>query len=82
MLLTLLFHVTGPMVTCYAVWTVLVHRLPVTVAAIATLLTPAIGVASSVVLLGDVLTWQKIAALVLILASIVLSLAYQKKSAS
>ena len=70
----LIYHALGPMVICYALWTGLVGRVPATVAAIATLLAPVVGVASSVVFLGDPLTWQKPLALVLVLASIGLTL--------
>ena len=73
-LLTLAFHVLGPMVVCYTLWTAMVGLLPATVAAIATLLAPVVGVAASVVLLGDAATWQKGVALTMILLSIGLTL--------
>ena len=69
---TLIYHALGPMVVCYVLWTTLVGQVPATVAAIATLLAPVVGVLSSVWLLGDVFTWQKLIALVLVLVSIVL----------
>lgn len=72
---TLTFHVAGPMVICYALWTVLMGRLTAVTAAIAALLAPVIGVLSSIILLGDPLTWQKAVSLTLILASIFLTLA-------
>ncbi len=68
---TLSFHVLGPMVLCYLLWAVLVSRLSVSVAAISVLTAPVVGVFSAVVLLGEELSWHKIAALLLILASIV-----------
>ncbi|MFK7942877.1 MAG: DMT family transporter [Paracoccaceae bacterium] len=68
-----LWHALLPMVLCYALWTGLVGRLPASVAAIATLMAPIVGVTSSVLLLGDPVSWQKVAALTLILASIVLT---------
>lgn len=71
---TLAYHIIGPMVICYASWTVLVGRLPATVAAIAALLAPIVGVSSSIILLDDPLTWQKVVALSLILASILMTL--------
>lgn len=79
-LLTLLYHVVGPMVICYVLWMGLVSRLPATVAAIATLLTPIVGVSSSILLLGDQLTWQKAVSLSMILVSIILTLTYRQKS--
>lgn len=69
----LAFHILGPMLTCYALWTVLVDRLPASVAAIATLLAPVVAVSSSMLLLGDEPSWQKLAALALIVASIALT---------
>jgi len=67
------FHVVGPVALCYAAWVVLISRLPASTAAIGTLLIPVVGVLSSHVLLGDVLTWQKITALGLIVASVALT---------
>ncbi len=73
-LLTLGYHILGPMVVCYLLWTVLLGRLPATVAAISTLTAPIVGVSSAVVLLGDELTWQIVTALALIVGSIALTL--------
>jgi drug/metabolite transporter (DMT)-like permease len=70
---TLAYHIVFPVAVCYAAWVTLVGRLPATVAAIGTLLIPLVGVGSAVILLGDPLTWQKVAALALVLASVVLS---------
>jgi drug/metabolite transporter (DMT)-like permease len=67
---TMVFHILGPMITCYALWTAMVGRISVTIAAIATLMVPVVGVVSAVALLGDILTWQKVVALGLILTSI------------
>ena len=67
------FHIVGPMLLCYALWTTLVSRLPASVAAIATLLAPVVAVSSSMLLLGDQPTWQKLTALVMIVASIALT---------
>ena len=68
-----LWHALLPMVLCYALWTGLVGRLPASIAAIATLMAPVVGVSSSILLLGDPVTWQKITALALILLSIALT---------
>lgn len=70
-LLTLLFHIVCPMVICYLLWNILLQRLPLTIAAISLLTAPIVGVVSSVILLGDALTWQKVLSLALIVASIV-----------
>lgn len=66
------WHAMLPMVVCYALWTSLVARVPASLAAIATLLAPFVGVSSAIVLLGDPLTWQKALALLLVLISIAL----------
>jgi drug/metabolite transporter (DMT)-like permease len=68
------YHIVGPMVTCYALWTIIVGSLPASVAAITALLAPVVGLSSAVILLGEPISWQKVAALVLVLASIVLAL--------
>ena len=71
----LVYHIVFPMVVCHAVWVSLVGRLPASVAAIGSLLMPVVGVASSVVLLGDVATPAKLIALMLVLASVALTFA-------
>ena len=71
---TLIYHALGPMVICYTLWTVMVGQLPATIAAISALLAPVVGVLSAVVLLDDVLTWQKAISLLMILVSIALTL--------
>ena len=67
------WHALLPMVVCYALWTRLVGSLPASVAAIATLMAPVVGVSSSMMLLGDPFTWHKLLALTMILASISLT---------
>lgn len=67
------WHGFMPMVVCYALWTSLVGRLPASLAAIATLLAPVVGVGSAILLLGEPATWHKAVALTLVLASIALS---------
>lgn len=71
---TMAFHVLGPMVLSYILWNMLLARLPATVAAITTLLVPVVGVVSSVILLGDPMTWQKTLALAMIVTSIAITL--------
>lgn len=68
------YHIAGPMVTCYALWTIIVGSLPASVAAITALLAPIVGLGSAVILLGEPVSWQKVTALVLVLASIILAL--------
>ncbi|MGJ8546017.1 MAG: DMT family transporter [Sulfitobacter sp.] len=74
------FHVCGPMIACYVLWTVLLGRLSATVAAISTLIAPVVGVLSSVWLLGDALSWQKTIALALIVTSIALTVIKPRKN--
>jgi len=64
------YHILFPMVICYVAWSILVGRLPASVAAMGTLLVPIVGVTSAAVLLGDALSWQKLSALALVLLSI------------
>ncbi|MFD0859580.1 DMT family transporter [Roseovarius aquimarinus] len=68
------FHVAGPMATCYLLWSVLLQRLPATVAAISILTAPTVGVISAILLLGEPVSWQKIVALGLIVVSIAITL--------
>jgi len=63
------------MVICYAAWSILVARLPASIAAMGTLLVPIIGVASAAAILGDTLSWQKLSALAFVLLSIGLTFA-------
>jgi len=71
----LVYHILFPMVICYAAWSVLVARLPASVAAMGTLLVPIVGVFSAGYFLGDELSWQKLTALALVLLSIVFTFA-------
>ncbi len=73
-LLGLAYHVLGPMVICYALWTLALGRLSVTTAAIATLTAPIVGVGSAVVLLDEQASFEKIAALSMVVASIGITL--------
>lgn len=76
-LLTFAYHVLGPMVVCYLLWNILLGRLPASVAAISTLTAPVVGVLSSVLLLGEALTWQVAVSLTMIVASIFMTLVPQ-----
>ncbi len=73
--LTLLFHVICPMVLCYLLWTTLLTRIPASLAAIAILTAPVVGVLSALVFLQEPLTWQKTISLALIVTSIVVTFA-------
>jgi drug/metabolite transporter (DMT)-like permease len=71
---TMAFHVLGPMIVCYVLWTVLLARLPATIAAISTLIAPVVAVGSAMVLLDDPPSWQKYTALAMIVASVAVTL--------
>lgn len=69
----LAYHVAGPMSLCYALWTIMIARLPAGVVALSALFAPVVGVGSSMWLLGDTVTWQKLMSLGLVLVSIALT---------
>ena len=66
----LIFHILGPMITCYIFWALMVARLSATIASISVLVAPVVGVLSSTLLLGDTFTWQKLIALTAIILSL------------
>jgi len=68
------YHVLGPMVICYVLWTSMIERLPATVAAISTLVAPIVGVVSSIAFLDEDFGWRRILALAMIVVSIFLTL--------
>jgi drug/metabolite transporter (DMT)-like permease len=76
---TLAFHILGPAILCYVLWTVLVARLPATIVAISALTAPVVGVLSSVLFLGDIMNWQKGLALTAIILSITATLYQPRK---
>ncbi|MEO1695247.1 MAG: DMT family transporter [Pseudomonadota bacterium] len=76
------FHVLGPMVICYVLWTTLLAKLPATIAAVSMLTAPVVGVVSSLAVLGEPLTPAKGVALALIIASIMVSLKPQQRVAT
>lgn len=73
-LLAMTYHVLGPMVICYALWTLSLGRLSATTAAIATLTAPIVGVSSAMIILDDPVTWQKVTSLLMVVASILATL--------
>jgi drug/metabolite transporter (DMT)-like permease len=73
-LLTLTYHVLGPMVVCYALWTIVLGRLSATVASISVLTAPIVGVSSAMILLGEPSTWQKVLSLLMVVTSISVTL--------
>ena len=55
-------------------WNNLIKRLPLSVAAISILTAPVVGVVTSVLFIGEALTWQKTVSLILIVASIAITM--------
>ena len=72
----------GPAILFYVLWTMMVARLPATIVAISALTAPVVGVLSSVLFLGDIMTWQKGLALTAIILSITATLFQPRKRAS
>jgi len=72
-----LYAATIPVAFGYWAWFRLVEVLPVTIASIATLATPVLGVLSGALLLDEPVGWREIVSLLLVLASLVLVL-YRK----
>ncbi len=56
----LLFHILGPMITCYIIWSFLAAKLPTSTTTISILVAPVVGVMSSAWLLEEALSWQKV----------------------
>jgi drug/metabolite transporter (DMT)-like permease len=73
-----LFAITIPITFGYWSWFRLVEVLPITVASIATLATPVIGVLSSALILGEPVGWREIVSLLLVVLALVLVL-YRKQ---
>jgi drug/metabolite transporter (DMT)-like permease len=69
-----LYAATIPVVFGYWAWFRLVEVLPATVASIATLATPVIGVLSGALLLAEPVGWREVVALGLVIVSLVLVL--------
>lgn len=63
-----------PMIFCQAVWFAVVRRLPTSLASTGTLLVPPLGVCFAALLLGETVGIFELAALILVIASLVLIL--------
>jgi drug/metabolite transporter (DMT)-like permease len=72
--LGLLYSIFISFMFCYWAWNRLVLMVPVAVSSISALATPVVGVLSGILVLGEPLTWQEIAAGALILGAITLVL--------
>ncbi|WP_349359277.1 DMT family transporter [Stappia sp.] len=66
----LAYHIVFSIGLAQTMWFLIVRRLSVGQATLGTLLTPIVGVSGSVLLLGDALTWNMLAALALVLAAV------------
>jgi drug/metabolite transporter (DMT)-like permease len=63
-----------PMGVCYLTWFAALHRLPPATAAVATLITPVVGVVSAALTIGEPLGARQLAALALTLTGVALAL--------
>lgn len=61
-----LFNLIGPITICYYAWMRIIAAIPASVAAIGTLLVPAVGVATGAVFLNEPFGWHDAAALFLV----------------
>jgi drug/metabolite transporter (DMT)-like permease len=68
--LAVLYNVFIAFIVCYWAWFKIVSRASAVVSSLGTLLIPVVGVVSSMVVLGERLTWQEFAAMALVLAAI------------
>jgi len=66
----LAYHIVFSIGIAQTMWFLIVRRLSVGQATLGTLLTPVVGVTGSVLLLGDTLTWNLLAALALVLTAV------------
>ncbi|MEM1382681.1 MAG: DMT family transporter [Pseudomonadota bacterium] len=73
-LTALVYHIVFPMTACHAAWILLVARQSVAVATLGTLLVPVVGVLSASLILGDDLTFNRLAALALVTLAIAVAL--------
>lgn len=64
------YHIVFSIGIAQTMWFLIVRRLSVGQATLGTLLIPIVGVGGSVLLLGDALTWNTLAALALVLAAV------------
>ncbi len=79
--IALTYSVVIAFMFCYWAWNRLVLMVPVAVSSISSLVTPVIGVLSSIWLLGDPLTWREITAGACILGAVALVLRPRERAA-
>lgn len=72
--LLLLYGGVGPLGLCYLAWFAALRRLPASAAAMGTLLTPVVGVATAALFLGEPLGAREIGALALTIGGVVLAI--------
>jgi len=68
------FVLIYPIILCWFAWFTIVNQVPVAVSTISILAVPALGVASSVLILQEVVGWREVVSLLLICAAIALVL--------
>ncbi|HUI18173.1 MAG TPA: DMT family transporter [Alphaproteobacteria bacterium] len=68
----MVYTVALPLLFCQYAWLKVVSLFPASIASIGTVLVPIVGVLSGALVLGEAIGWREIAALLLVLASLVL----------
>ena len=69
-----IFILVYPIILCWFAWFTIVDQVPVAVSTVSILAVPALGVGSSVLVLGETISWREIVSLLLICAAIALVL--------
>ena len=69
-----IFVLIYPIILCWFAWFTIVDQVPVAVSTVSILAVPALGVGSSVLVLGEAIGWREIVSLLLICAAIALVL--------
>ena len=75
-----IFVLVYPIILCWFAWFTIVDQVPVAVSTVSILAVPALGVGSSVLVLGEAIGWREIASLLLICTAIVLVLKPNKSA--
>ena len=75
-----IFVLVYPIILCWFAWFTIVDQVPVAVSTVSILAVPALGVGSSVLVLGEAIGWREIASLLLICTAIALVLKPDKSA--
>ena len=69
-----LYSLAVPMILCWFAWFKIVRLVPVTVSSVSVLMVPVVGVISGSLVLGEVIGWREVVALVLVCCALALVL--------